>query len=237
MHGNKGGHDGGNLAVTIATHVNEWQNSVTVHNCTLSGGAANIGGGIYISLIANITLRSENNSKSVVVLNVSNTTIQNNTAAVVGAGAYIKLHEDSALSTVALIKVSYCIFHNNAIRTLANGRGGSAVNIINFHIPGYIPHQIPQYNVSFVSCNFTQNSAQVSSNDSVGSGTFYVEENAVTTLTDCLFVDNSCTGIAAVHSNLVLEGEVMVINNTGKNGGGMILFNHSCNTSIRQPSD
>ena len=230
MHGNNGGRDGGNLAVTIATHINEWKSSVTVHNCTLSGGAARLGGGIYISLIANITRHIErnfNNSESVLVLSVSNTTFQNNTAEIVGAGAYIQLHEDSALSTVALIEVSYCTFHNNTILSLANGRGGSAVNIINFHIPGYIPHQIPQYNVSFVSCNFTQNSAQVSSNDSVGSGTFYVEENAVTTLTDCLFVNNSCTGIAAVHSNLVLEGEIMVINNTGKNGGGMIMCANS----------
>ena len=230
MHGNNGGHDGGNLAVTIATHINEWQSSVTVHNCTLSGGAAKVGGGIYISLIANISHHKEhnfNNSESVQVLSVSNTTFQNNTADIVGAGAYIQLHEDSALSTVALIEVSYCMFRNNTILSLANGRGGSAVNIINFHIPGYIPHQIPQYNVSFVSCNFTQNSAQVSSNDSVGSGTFYVEENAVTTLIDCLFVNNSCTGIAAVHSNLVLEGEIMVIKNTGKNGGGMIMCANS----------
>ena len=226
------GHDGGNLAITYSTRRNAWNSSITIDNCDFTSGKAHVGGGLYISLFADIQTKhaySDVNlsSQGALVLSVTGTSFVDNTAEAVGAGAYIQLHEHVLLSVSASISFSDCTFRNNTSLSLTSGRGGSAVNLINFHIPGYTPHQSPQYTVLFISCNFSGNSVLASSNDSIGSGVLYVEENACTVLQDCEFLSNQCTGIAAVQSALVLRGSITLVNNTGYNGGGMVLCANS----------
>ena len=41
------------------------------------------------------------------------------------------------------------------------------------------------------------------------------------------FANNSCTGIFSVNSNLVLWGDITLLNNTGYNGGGMVMCSNS----------
>ena len=226
MLGNVGSKSGGNMAITVIRHANDWPN-LTVDNCTLAGGRAKTGGGLYISLRSIVPDHNPNKLGDRLVVNISDTIIRDNFSNKVGAGAYIQLHEDCKVSVLAEIRMTNCTFQSNTIHFPAYGRGGVALNMINFRIPGYVTHQIPQYNVLFVSCNFTQSHVQVSSVDSVGSAAFYVEEMSLTTLTDCLFADNNCTGITAVHSNLVLNGNISINNNTGLNGGGMVMCSNS----------
>ena len=225
--GNKG-YDGGNAAITYLAQNNSWPSSITIHNCSFHNGIArSLGGGLYVALIAANSGGSSNHSSSIVVLSVTDSWFCSNVAHIVGAGVYIQLHENSSFSSVALMSFTDCHFNSNSILSLTDRRGGSAVNMINFRIPDYVPHRSPQYNVSFTACLFTDNQAPVLSSDSVGSGAFYVEENAVTVLTDCYFAHNKCTGISAVHSNLVLQGNITILNNTAVNGGGMVMCANS----------
>ena len=225
---NNTGEEGGNVALLYrATQPNAWYSSVTFSHCHFIGGLARFGGGLYISMAADVhrTISTEINRGAVV--KVTNSEICSNSADLVGAGLYLQFHENEALETVSTITIEETVFDSNVNLATNHSRGGSAVNLINFHVPNYKPHQLIQYNVLFTSCNFTRNRGQANTDDSVGSGTFYVEQNAFMTLRDCLLQDNECTGITAVHSNIVLEGNITLRNNSAFNGGGMVMCDNS----------
>ena len=230
------GYNGGNVALEYLAVGDSWPSTITIQNCKfLNGYARGFGAGLYAAFIALYnSIYSDNTSKSTEVLRVIDSKFENNKALKVGAGTYIQLHENQHFNTVASISFINCYFRNNYINSKTDGRGGSAVNIINFRIPDYIPHPLVQYRMSFSSCNFTENGARKITNDLIGSGAFYVEENAITILTDCRFFDNNdCTGVSAVHSNLILHGDIEISNNTAVNGGGIVL----CANSIMYLSD
>ena len=230
------GYNGGNVALDYITVGDSWPSNITIRNCKfLNASARGFGAGLYTAFIAlySSTYSGGHISKSTEVLRVIDSKFENNEALNVGAGTYIQLHENQHFNTVANISFTNCYFKNNSIRSKTDGRGGSAVNIINFRIPDYIPHPLAQYRISFSSCNFTENDARKITNDLIGSGAFYVEENAITILTDCRFDNNDCTGLSAVHSNLLLHGDIIISNNTAVNGGGIVL----CANSIMYLSD
>ena len=222
------GYNGGNAAIDYIAVGNSWLSTITIQNCSfLHGTARGFGAGLYTAFISEHSKRGDNTSHSTQVLDVKDSHFEDNCAHKVGAGTYIQLHENSAFGAVANVTFSNCHFRNNYIRS-SSGRGGSAVNIINFHIPDYIPHPFPQYVISFTSCTFKGNYAREISTLSTGSSAFYVEANAITLLTDCQFGDNyNCSGLSAVHSNLLLEGEIDIFNNTAVNGGGIALCANS----------
>ena len=217
---------GGNVAIIVWASHNAWSSSISIVNCTFLDGHAFIGGGVYVSLNAN-DISSTHVSDTSVLMKVTDSNISNNTADLIGAGVYLQLHEHDQLLEVADIYFEGCVLENNVNLKTNYSRGGSAVNVINFRVPGYVPHHTLQYRVSFVSCNFTANKAQKLSEDSVGSGTLYVEENSFLLLDNCLFSDNIGTGITAVHSNIVLQGNITLRNNSAYNGGGMVLCANS----------
>ena len=217
---------GGNVAVHYESLYGTWPSSVSFVNCNFTQGSAHLGGGIYIIMGSN----SYSSYASVInpfAVSMINCHIQNNSAQQVGGGVYLQIHENIMISALANIYFQGCTFDSNINLKTNYSRGGTAVNLINFHIPGFANHMSPQYQVSFVSCNFTNNEGIVNYDDSVGSGTLYTEENALTILKDCLFLNNMCTGVTAVHSNIVLQGNITLQNNTGYNGGGMVMCANS----------
>ena len=230
--GNSADH-GGNMAFTYVARQKVWYSSLTIEHCHFYNGRANyLGGGLYIYLSMMPTAVSSYSHNGGPVVKVTNSTFCSNSAEAVGAGVYIQLHENASLSVVANMLFRGCIFHGNVNVNISNNktqeRGGSAVNLINFHIPGYISHHILQYKVSFISCNFIENKVIPSQPESsVGSATLYVEENAYLLLKDCSFWNNNCTGITAVHSNIEFQGDITLKNNRGYNGGGMVLCANS----------
>ena len=235
MSGNSG-YNGGNVALDYIAFGNSWLSTITVQNCTfMNGFARGFGAGLYAAFIAiyNSTCSHHNSlSHSKPVFTVTDSHFESNTAQKVGAGAYIQLHENNKFKMVAELLFKDCTFKQNDIKSIT-GRGGSGVNIINFRIPDYMHHHLPQYTVTFKSCVFTENSAQVINRYSVGSTALYVEENAVTNINECSFTHNyNCSGISAVQSNLLLDGHIDISNNTAVNGGGIVL----CENSILQLS-
>ena len=217
---------GGNLAISYVRLSTYWSSLVTLDNCTLSWGSALLGGGMYMSVVARqrkSTLSHDSNG----ILSINDTHFENNKADIVGGGAYLQFHEDVELSTGAKIIIKNSKFVNNSVQQLQHGRGGVALSVLNFQIAGYLPHKMLQYNLSLISCHFTHNRVIISRNDSVGSGTLFVEGNAVTHLRDNVIAHNHCTGVVAVRSNLILEGNNTIAHNIGNNGGGILLCDNS----------
>ena len=228
---NNKGDEGGNVALLYrSTQPNRWFSSVTFSHCHFLKGLSRFGGGLFVSMAADVhrdNTLMQTSSNSGAVVTIVDSEISNNSADLVGAGLYLQFLENVALENVSTVTVKNTVFDNNENLATIYSRGGSAVNLINFHVPSYKTHRLIQYKVSFMSCNFTRNRGQANAEDSVGSGTLYVEQNAYMTLRDCLFEDNECTGITAIHSNIVLEGNIVLRNNTAFNGGGMLLCDNS----------
>ena len=222
------GYNGGNIAIDHIVHGNSWS-TISIQNCWfLNGTARGFGAGLHLNFIADDEkyIHSEDVANSTVIMQVTGSHFENNRAGKVGAGAYIQLHKSSQFRTIAIISFTRCHFMNNSINS-TTGRGGSAVNIISFKIPEYIPHHLPQFVASFSQCKFAGNSA-VLSEVLLGSSALFVEESAYTDISDCEFMDNiHCSGISAVHSNLLLHGENKITNNTAVNGGGLVLCSNS----------
>ena len=231
MSGNSG-YNGGNAAIEYIALGNCWLSTITIQNCSFFHGIARgFGGGLYTALITDYSNKTRNShcplSSPTLVLHVNNSFFEHNHAQKVGAGTYLQLYENKNFNGTAFVSFTNCHFKNNNISSSTEGRGGSAVNIINFRIPNYTPHPVPQYNISFASCSFNENDASVIADASVGSSAFYVEENAVTILRDCEFLNNKCTGLSAVQSNLLLEGLIEISNNTAISGGGIVMCANS----------
>ena len=220
--------NGGNLAISYV-HTRQstnWSSSVTLQNCALSLGSALVGGGMYMSVVARQNKSTVTNDSTVIV-SIMDTHFDRNEADVVGGGAYLQLYEEVELSVGAKIIIIKSNFSSNSVRQLTHGRGGVALSVLNFQIAGYLPHKTLQYDLSVTSCYFTNNRVVISKSDSVGSGTLFVQENTITHLRDNVFAHNKCTGIVAVRSNLILEGNTTISNNTGNNGGGILLCDNS----------
>ena len=101
----------------------------------------------------------------------------------VGAGFYLQVHENPFLSAAASIHFSFCIFKGNLAYS---AQGGTAAHVVNYHLPGSVKHQIPQYNIVFDECLFVRN-GHLTTKDHVqllGYGTLYIAENALTLVKD-----------------------------------------------------
>ena len=225
------GRNGGNLAISyvhLDTMAN-WTSSVTLDNCTLTKGTALLGGGMYLSMVARQTQTNNTSQQQFVdVITIHDTVISYNSASVVGGGLYAQLYEEPSLSTGAHIKISNTKFHFNSVDKYFSKSGGVALNILNFQLAGYMPHRMPEYNVSLISCHFYGNQVNgLSVNNSVGGGIVYIEQNSLTHFRDVEIDSNDCTGVVLIRSNVVLEGINIISRNVGNYGGGIVLCDNS----------
>ena len=222
--------NGGNLAISYV-HLDTttaWTSSVTLDNCTISNGTALLGGGMYLSMVARQNETTNTTHHIFNVITVNDTIFEHNTGLVVGGGMYMKLYGELELSAGAHIHVSNSVFRENSVQHFTRDGGGVAINILNFGLAGYKHHQMPQYDVSIVSCQFYDNRIETPLEESpIGSGILYFEQSPLTNLRDNEIFNNNCSGVVLIRSNLVLQGKNTIFGNTGIQGGGMMLCDNS----------
>ena len=226
---NNSGFDGGNVAVTYATVENSWQSSISFVSCTFSNGnSSHYGGGIFMeAILKNKVLFESKNGSNLNILVIRDTNFIQNKAKIAGAGMYLQLHESQHLSVVAALLFQSCNFVGNIVSQPSNAQGGVAVHVVNFKLPGAIPHYVPQYNVSFDNCLFSKNGPSMRNEASLGCGVLYFAENALTVLRDTIISDNNCSGIAAAQSIVKMYGNISIERNRGYNGGGILLCSNA----------
>ena len=231
---NNSGFDGGNVAVTYATVENGWNSSISFINCTFSNGnSSRYGGGIYMEAIPkNDAFFESKNESNFNILVIRDTNFTQNKAEIAGAGMYLQLHESQHLSVIAAVLLQSCHFVSNNV-SRSNTQGGVAVHVVNFKLPGAIPHYVPQFNVSFDNCLFSKNGPIMRNETSLGCGVLYFAENALTVLRDTNISDNNCSGIAAAQSIVKMYGNISIERNWGYNGGGILL----CSNAVMFLSD
>ena len=222
-------HDGGNLAVTLSSTVDSF---VLIINTWIEAGSSFIGGGMSVSTSekaehckASFTYTSIVNGNKSIFLQIENTMFTANFANKVGAGVYLGIHQFLQIyPRGGEVSFKNCTFHNNTI-TWSPRWGGVAVHIRNFVAPEFILHSTPQFHVNFVECTFSNNSVMQhsSTNKSPECSAFLTNNNPSTSIVNSFFLNNSCTAITAIKSNLIFEGSTIINGNSGYNGGGMAL--------------
>ena len=221
------GRNGGNLAVTYV-HLTDWRSSVVIDNCTIANGSAFLGGGMYLSMKAKQNETIASYQYSIDVITIRDTIFENNRAERVGGGFCAQLFEDINISTGANIKISNSKFNFNSVHHFLARGGGVAFDILTFNLASYMPHHMPQYNVSLISCIFCKNVVEnLSENDPVGIAALYTEQNSLAYLQGVKILSNNCSGIALVRSNAIFEGNNTLSGNVGNYGGGIVLCDNS----------
>ena len=145
---------GGNLAIFYRNYTNITVNKVTIENCYISNGHANTGAGMYVSFLETPELKPTAGSfmhhqmQATQTLNISSTTFTGNRAT--HGSLHIVTIEMFGMNNVSgVITIQNCTFHKNY---LSPGKGGVALHIINYYLPGYLQHGTPQFNVSVINC-------------------------------------------------------------------------------------
>ena len=222
-------HDGGNLAVTFPSTVDSFV--LIINNTWIEGGSSFIGGGMSVYTLekaelhrkASVTHTPIVNQNKSIFLQIENTMFTANFANAVGAGVYLGIHQSlQVYPRVGEIAFKNCTFKNNTI-TWSPRWGGVAVHIRNFVAPEFILHSTPQFHANFVECTFSNNSV-IQHGSTNECSAFLVNSNPSTTIVNSIFLNNSCTAITAIKSNLIFWGSTTIKGNSGYNGGGMALY-------------
>ena len=224
---------GGNVAIIYRNYTNLIVNSVIMQNCYIADGCADQGAGMYVSILeaSPVSTFPANNTQTVgQFLHVSNTQFIGNHARDFAGGVFVIVHEmPYVYGVTGELIFENCNFLNNTLllSPTAKWDGGTAVHINNHNVPEYLLHGVPQFNISFVGCNFSRNSL-ADSNHCPGSATVFIIRNpSGTHFTNCSFEDNTCSALAAVQSVLVFHGSIIMLRNSGTDGGGLALCDRS----------
>ena len=232
---------GGNIGIMYISYSSEWLVVISILNSHISYGHAHVGGGLYVNALLSPNssyINTQNCScatRDMPILTVYNTSFHENTSPYLGAGVYIKLRE-AFWFTVGTFSFHNCTFTGSKLNQPGEvGHGGVAVHILIFQLPMYKQHISPLFKAEFTNCNFTQNVVQPNSDtvqqygtplsvvSTSRNGVLYIQGMESVTLKNCSFDNNTCTGIVAIHSYLLLYDWNIIHNNTGIRGGGMVL--------------
>ena len=170
---------------------------------------------------------------------VTDTTFTNNTA--VTSGAVTILQEHCAIvCAIRIITFENCLFTNN---TSINGTTEAVLvaEASDFGIPIYddpFSTQLSsQYVDYFHNCTFRSSAISGKSLSETNANVVLVYSAKNVVFTNCTFIDNIGTAIAAIESVIIFEGNITFKNNTGTNGGALFFCEDSAmylrkNTSI-----
>ena len=221
--GNKA-YSGGNVWIEYSINTTLWSVIIIFQNSELSHGFANnVGGGLYMIAVAGCTNCTSHSKNSSTILTIENTHFENNSASYDGGAVYFRLHQNP-LVAVAKIEFKNVHFNNNSLVFNAenyNAHGGVGVHIITYTLPEYEQHKTVFFEVSFSNCKFENNYVQNMKDSVPRTGALFMEYARNITIENSKFVNNRCTGVVALGSNLLLHGKNMIYNNTGVKGGGM----------------
>ena len=227
--GYKGLGDGGNMALILQNNLHTYEYPLTVQNCRFEGGYAWQGGGVYISLVqvsvTSFPSFSEAFNKSYNVISFESTTFQNNTAFSVGGAVCIKQKESFTSDSIQLIGFRACDFRDNHL--LEIGHGGIAIHVLNFIAIKYLYHPNPQFNTTISDCTFQRNYIRYHSHCSSGNGVVFVTHSSYFMVKNSTLSFNNCTAITAIGTNLIFESSVIISDNRGSSGGGLMFCENS----------
>ena len=230
---------GGNIAIFLRNRTNILSNWITVKNSYIADGRAYEGAGMYVSILDTPPYDAPNNNsltrsyKVMVpeIVTITNTHFVGNQGLHEGGGLYLLTHADAGImSPIGNVTIRDCVFYNNSLQSEIGG--GVALHLSSHYVLAYLNHSEPQFYVSVINSRI-ENNVLITNNSvfdtvSTASSAVYIMQRPAGVLLDnCSIINNTCTGIGVVWSSVIFAGYVEIINNTGTDGGGIIMCDNS----------
>ena len=222
--------DGTNLGFQLLAFPDQSAlNRISLNECVIENGYSYYSSGLYASIYINPPHPQEQTHETeiITVLEINNTMFLNNTSETVGSALHMRLYYAREITKTQVgISLHNCHFENNTLITNhLEQKGGVVISIVTFKVVESEPHSTPQFRTLFTGCTFEKNNLK--HHPSLSSGVLYVEEHSNVVLKDCAIRENSCTGIAAVHSCIRFTGYNTIEGNKAVYGGGIMLSNNA----------
>ena len=223
---NSSSSEGGNLFVLFGNPAYT-KNTFIVQDSRITNGEAKMGGGAYIRF-EQFLMTSDTRPVCDNSVTFRNTNFTSNKGEIRGGAMYILFEMAGLFSGCpkGIVNITSCYFEDNILNT-SKADSGVAINIY-----GYLSEvditALPSYTVNISQCHFFRNkliSKQANSLEQVtGGATVYIsKKRQETVIQESSFENNTVPAISAYGSTIVFEGNVLIKNNRGVNGGGLVL--------------
>ena len=242
---------GGNMFVHFFNRTAFTANSVTISKSKFSKGVAWLGAGIGTTFYAgpNVTTTTTDCTD---ILHLQDVEISDNTG-IIGSGYYFQfqMRQPQPTCPYTIVNVNNVTFNNNSIKIPVSdqayfiGNGIAVQIVVKYHKNLNAQRISNHYRVRFENCSFRNSWVDKISQDDDFTRlalpsiiTFIIlNSNNQIEIKNCEFLDNQFSGIGLLNSMITFSGNITIRNNTGLNGGGMMLcessfINLSHNTTI-----
>ncbi len=220
---------GGNLFILLGNTKQYMSNTVIVENSNIDKGTAIMGGGAYVRF-KQLTQAPSNITECKSMVRFTNVNFTSNSGKVRGGALYI-LFETASMYNYCpngTVEIDRCYFVRNILNA-SEADSGVAINIYCYLFNGVEATSLPFNKVNITRSHFLGNEllTQVGQDLIAGGATVYISKRRETFISDSSFVNNGKAAISAFRSNIVFSGIVNITNNTGLNGGGLVLSQSS----------
>ena len=222
---------GGNLFIHFFNDTNFTSNIVQIQECNIVGGSSHLGGGIHIAMYTQE--RGRNHTRNCMnSLTVVDTNIAQNIA-ITGGGLYINIHDITTnhVCPALSILLRNTTFSSNIIKSSESASlvqyCGAGIHILNAYTLDFL-YKVNALNITMF--NITIQGSLVSDKQYANDGVvaiYSIKFLGSLTLRDVRILNNAMSGIGIIKGQPLFKGEVIIINNTGVNGGGMSLCESS----------
>ena len=222
---------GGNLFVLFGNTTHFMNNKLIVEDSRISNGGAKMGAGAYIRIRQPPNEPNITRVLCTISIEFKNTNFTSNIGEVRGGAMYILFEMANMYCNnhcpKGLVSINSCYFEDNILNT-SNADSGVAINIYGYYLHGVLVTSFPFYTVTITQCHFLRNKLWTKIANSLdlvsrGATVYITKKRRETVICDSTFEDNSVPAISAVRSNIVFQGKVLIRNNSGINGGGLVL--------------
>lgn len=202
---------GGNLAV--AYYETSKNNTMEIRNSTFISGKAFLGGGMFVryyNYCGNSFL-------------VSDSKFTSNLAYEDGGAVCFSLNQSLSVDNSipkSQVKFDSCIFQSNTV--MSKKDAGIGMSIVHFDA---MKSSVPLYHsIELYQCVFAHNTNIPAEDGGSSSGSASLRQHfGAVQIMDCTFDSNDVTALAAFRSKLFFSGNVRLHNNSGYEGGGIVL--------------
>ena len=206
---------GGNMAIFFKK-----QASVVIENSSFSQGEAVYGGGLFVQYAHN----------KYSCLEIRGCDFKKNMAYANGGGLHFEMNHPEIVSSSMQcnsekyhVVVNNTVFTDNKVQTYQDA--GIALSLTYFYGTQYFLGNYAKYSTVIDQCSFNNSTTEAENQIySSGSAALYISQwFGRLVIRNSNITNNKAAGLAAFRSLINFQGQVNIFNNTGQDGGGIIL--------------
>ena len=229
-HNNLNSGIGGNMFIHYFSTTNFFSNHVWINNSSFHGGLAELGAGLATTFYMNPNESTSNDNS----LTITNSELRNNSG-LTGCGMYIEffIPTDKLLRPIGFINVVNTSFINNTAKLKFfsyQWNIGVAIFILNGYIRNGLSIADP-FSISFENINVERSKTSLENKivipTEVSAAILCSKFLGKLTLSNSRIENSAVAAISLLKSKLSLSGTILIRNNTGIKGGGLVLCGSS----------